>query len=306
MSPTLKQLNYALAVARTGHFGQAAAQCHVTQPALSQQIKLLEEACGTPIFERRRKSARPTAFGIEFLAHARQVVAATEQLETYVQRAGHGGVQPIRLGLIPTIAPYLLPIAFPALRDAHPEVEFAISEGKTETLLSELDTGEIDLAVIATAPEGFADRIESVVLFADPFVLAVSAKAEQMEPAALAALPQKRLLLLEEGHCLRDQAVDACRLEAEAARLAFAATSLTTIMEMVALDHGVTLLPAIALAREAADPRIRILSLAAPGAGRLIRLAWRRSSPFAGTYRQIAAAFQQVGITRLSEALPAA
>ncbi|MDR3474635.1 MAG: hydrogen peroxide-inducible genes activator [Devosia sp.] len=296
---TLKQLRAALALAETGHFGRAAERCHITQPALSQQIRLLEEACGTALFDRRGKSVRPTPFGREFVVRARQAVEAAGELETFAATRDSLPDRPLRFGLIPTVAPYLLPTIFPLLRQRFPALAFTISERRTDTLLAELDDASIDLALIATDPPEDGPRLAVAPLFEDGFVLATGRSDVATEPVRLADLPAERLLLLDEGHCFRDQALAACGLNAEVDRSTFAATSLSTIVEFVANGQGVTLLPEIALRKEAADARIRIRRLDAPGAARTLALVWRAGSPFAETFTAIAETIREAaGLTR--------
>ena len=296
-SISLRQLRYAQVIAEEGHFGRAAQRCHVTQPALSQQIRALEERCGAPLFDRLGKSVRPTPFGRAFLARAATVLSAADDLETFADMSAGLPSRPIAFGMIPTVAPYLLPDMLPALARSFPELSFGVSEGKTEKLVAALIEGELDLALIATDPGNPALR--TLELFADPFVLA-TAKASPNDtalpdPVDIADLPRDRILLLEEGHCLRDQAVDACALKPDLMGRTFAATSLTTIIELVANGYGVTLLPAISLKREEHDTRIALHTLASPGAGRTLRLAWRQGSPHADLFVRIADVVTAVG-----------
>jgi len=288
MTVTLKQMRYAITLAETGHFGRAAERCRVTQPALSQQIQLIEDFCCAPLFDRLGKSVRPTPLGTEFVSRARKVLDAAEDLLAFAQ--GHAGAPsaPIRFGLIPTVAPYLLPDIFPALQAELPELAFRASESRTETLLKALAEGELDLALIATDPPPGGPRLTMARLFADPFVLAASQDEAPDGPVRLSTLAPERILLLDEGHCFRDQAIAACAIDADPSARTFAATSLSTIVEFVANGQGLTLLPEIAVRKEATDPRIVIRQLASPGAGRELSLVWREATPFAATYEKIA------------------
>ena len=287
MSVSLKQMQYALAVARSGHFGRAAEACAISQPALSQQILALEELCGTPLFDRLRSGIRLTPFGREFVVLAQEVIKRAEALDSFI--LGHAGRpdRPIRFGLIPTVAPYLLPEIFPALTRGLPGLDFTISENRTEALISGLVDGSLDVALIGTAPPENGPRLVSRPLFDDPFVLATSSVENTTAPVSLANLAPERILLLDEGHCFRDQTIAACRLGSDPART-FAATSLSTIVEFVANGQGVTLLPRIALRKEATDPRIAIHDLVSPGAGRLLSLVWREATPFGSTFDKMA------------------
>lgn len=293
MHITLRQLQYAQAIAEEGHFGRAASRCHVTQPALSQQVKLLEDRCKAPLFDRMGKTVTLTPFGREFLAHAARVLNAATDLETFADMSAGHPARPLRFGLIPTVAPYLLPEILPALSDELPETQFSVSEGKTDRLVSALADGDIDLALIGTEVD--RSNLVSSPLFADPFVLATRRGTTLPDPVNLTNLPRDKFLLLEEGHCLRDQMVDACALKPDLQGRTFAATSLTTILELVANGYGVTLLPAISLKREEHNRRIEFHTLQAPGAARILRLAWRANSPYETLFRAIAGIVMRVG-----------
>lgn len=295
MTISLRQMRYAMAVAREGHFGRAAEACAVSQPALSQQILALESLCGTPLFDRLKAGIRLTPFGRDFLAMAKDAVEAADALDAFaIGRAGRLD-RPLRFGLIPTVAPYLLPRIYPALTQALTELSFAISESRTEALLGAVHDGRLDLALIATDLPAGGPRLVSRPLFNDPFVLATPQNEVAGEPISLASLPPERILLLDEGHCFRDQAISACRLDGDRVAHAFAATSLATIVEFVANGQGVTLLPQIALRKEGSDPRIAIHALDDPSAGRQLRLVWRETTPYAAIFERIADVIRQSG-----------
>lgn len=302
---TLKQLRYALALAEKGHFGRAAEASRITQPALSQQIRQLERTCGAKLFERIAGQVRPTPFGREVLAHARETVKQADALIGFVSARAGKPDRAIKFGLIPTIAPYLLPDIYPALQSRFPKARFAILEGRTDQLLEGLDAGDLDVALIATEPPPEA-RLREAELFADPFVLATAPTRAMAEPVALSSLAADDILLLDEGHCFRDQAIEACAMHSAANPATFAATSLSTIVEFVANGQGVTLLPAISLKKELGDRRIAIHTLAAPGAARLLRLVWRASSPFGSFFSEIADIVRKAGQLGLAEAWPGA
>jgi LysR family hydrogen peroxide-inducible transcriptional activator len=284
---SLKQMRYIAAVADTGHFGRAATLCNISQPALSQQIQATEELCGTPLFDRLKSGAQLTPFGREFLHHARRVLESADALGAFVQRHAGQPDRPIRFGLIPTVAPYLLPDIFPALGRDLPKTAFTISENRTEALIEGLVDGSLDVALIGTDAPDHGPKLVSRALFEDAFVLATSTQDETQGPVALTALTPERILLLDEGHCFRDQTIAACRLDSEPSTRTFAATSLSTIVEFVANGQGVTLLPEIALRKEANDPRIAIHDLASPGAGRLLSLVWREATPYSAVFEQM-------------------
>jgi LysR family hydrogen peroxide-inducible transcriptional activator len=275
---TLRQLRYLSALARHRHFGRAAEDCAVTQPALSMQVRELEREIGAQLVERRTGEIALTETGREVAQRAEHILAATRDL---VDFARHRGVLTgkLRLGIIPTLAPYVLPPVLPRLQVAYPTLRLEVRETQTKTLLDELIGGELDAVVLAMPADG-AD-IESFPLFDDRFLLALPA-ADPL-PAhrrvAIEDVDQQRLILLEEGHCLRDQALAFCRSAPDDAPASLGATSLATVMQMVANGYGVTLLPEVAAAVEVRDSRVKLLRFAEPEPGRAIGLAWRRTSP---------------------------
>lgn len=293
MNFSLRQLRYAIAVAQTGHFGRAAELSAVSQPALSQQILLLESMCGTAIFDRLKSGVQLTPFGRDFIARAQEVLRSADALEGYV--LGYSGKpnRALRFGIIPTVAPYLLPDIFPALQEQLPELRFTISENHTEALLEGLQEGHLDLALIATDPPAGGPRLKVEPLFDDPFVLATPKNDPTEAPVVLSSIAPDRILLLDEGHCFRDQAIAACGLDGGRGSGTFAATSLATIVEFVANGQGVTLLPQIALRKEARNPRIALHALNDPNAGRQLRLAWRETTPFRTSFEAIADVIRQ-------------
>jgi len=285
---TLRQMQYAVALAESGHFGRAAERCHVTQPGLSQQIRQLEELCGAPLYDRLGKSVRLTPFGREFVERVRPILEQAESLGSFLTGARGHPERPLRLGVIPTVAPYLLPHVFPALQREHPTLSFMVSESRTETLIDGLAEGSLDLALIASQPPTGTPRLALAPLFADEFVLATGTDTETMGPVPLGQIEGNRMLLLDEGHCFRDQAIAACSLDPDAARRTFAATSLSTIVEFVANGQGITLLPEIALRKEAIGNRIRVHRLQSPGARRELLLVWRQATPFTDLFHEVA------------------
>lgn len=288
MSVSLRQMRYAVALASAGHFGRAAESCSVSQPALSQQIMALEAICGTPLFDRLKTGVRLTPFGREFITLAQRAIESAEALNAFALGAAGRPSRAIRFGLIPTVAPYLLPEIFPALTASLPDLTFTVSENRTDSLIAGLVEGSLDIALIGTDPPATGPRLTQSPLFDDPFVLATSRSETTAEPVSLANLSPDRILLLDEGHCFRDQTIAACRLDSDPSSRTFAATSLSTIVEFVANGQGITLLPRIALRKEATDPRIAIHTLVSPGAGRLLSLVWREATPFGETFAEIA------------------
>jgi LysR family hydrogen peroxide-inducible transcriptional activator len=274
---TLRQLQYFASLARHRHFGRAAGACSVSQPALSMQIKELEREVGVDLIERRKGAFALTATGAEVAQRAERILASARDLVDFGRHrevlAGR-----LKLGAIPTLAPYLLPKLLPRLRSAYKALQLELRETQTIQLVYELMAGELDCALLALPVEHA--EIETLALFEDRFLLAVPA-GEPMPRRPLKArdLHPSRLLLLEEGHCLRDQALAFCADKGRESASAFGSTSLTTVMQMVANGYGVTLLPEIATQAELHDKRVSLKRFAAPEPGRTIGLAWRKTSP---------------------------
>lgn len=286
--PTLRQLRYLVALAEEGHFGRAAAACHVTQPALSMQIKELEAELDLPLVDRARGAAL-TPEGEELAARARALTAGVKDLEEFARERRGLRSRRLALGIIPTMAPYLLPRLLPVLALAIPDLDLKVRETRTAALMAELMAGDLDAVIAARPLEG--EGIEIVDLFEDPFLLA-SPAADPLAADDPRDLPPERLLLLEEGHCLRDQALGACEISDLST---FGATSLTTLLQLVAHGQGITLLPQMA-ASDLADPRIVLNRFSEPQPSRMVAMAWRRASPRRKQLRDIAA--------RLSQAAP--
>jgi LysR family hydrogen peroxide-inducible transcriptional activator len=276
---TLRQLRYFAALARQRHFGRAAAACAVSQPALSVQIQGLEAALGTVLLERGRGGIALTEEGQEVARRAQRILAEVGDLVDHARHQRRLLTGPLRLGAIPSIAPYLLPSALPCLQQRHPALALQIRETQTAVLVEELLRGMLDVLVLSLPVEH--PELETIRLFDDRFLLAVQAghPAAGRPDAAPALLGSEPLLLLEEGHCLRDQALIFCRQVDRGAVNGFGASSLSTIIQMVANGLGITLLPELSLPFEVHDPRIALLRFAAPEPTRAIGLAWRRSSP---------------------------
>ncbi|MCA1299004.1 hydrogen peroxide-inducible genes activator [Stappia indica] len=276
---TLRQLRYFEALARHRHFGRAAEAVAVSQPALSMQIKELETTLGIALVERRPNAVRLTAEGEEIARRASRILSETRDLIDYGRHAGEVLTGTLRLGIIPSIAPYLLPRILPALTRAYPNVDLRVRETLTEALVAELKQGDLDV-ILAALPVGGPD-LETLLLFADRFLLAVRATPELDERKRIdpASVDGGSLLLLEEGHCLRDQALNYCEGLRPSTRSTFGATSLSTVMQMVAAGYGVTLLPEICAPLEVRDDRVALLRFTEPQPRRSVGLAWRRSSP---------------------------
>jgi LysR family hydrogen peroxide-inducible transcriptional activator len=276
---TLRQLRYLVALARHRHFGRATEECAVSQPALSVQIQELEAGLEAALVERGRGRISFTAEGEEITRRAARILADVGDLEDYARHRTRLLTGPLRLGVIPSIAPYLLPAALPDLQERYPELDLRLRESQTAVIVDELQRGALDVLVLSLPLDH--PELETTRLFDDRFVLAVPATHPLAERPDCTArlLAEERLLLLEEGHCLRDQTLSYCQPAEQGARPGFGASSLSTIIQMVANGLGITVLPEISLAFEVHDPRIALLRFPEPEPTRAVALAWRRSSP---------------------------
>ena len=281
---TLRQLRYLSALAKHGHFGRAAEACSVTQPALSMQIRDLERILGVALVERRPGDVMLTDVGREIARRGEDVLTASRDLVDFARHRSGLLTGRLMLGVIPSLAPYLLPRILPALQTRFPELRLDLRETQTRQLVEEIKNGALDAAMLAL-PLGEPD-IDTIALFEDLFLLAVPSSDPRRETTRIAAgdIDQSRLILLEDGHCLRDQALAFCATAARgrtasAGGTAFGASSLTTVIQMVANGYGVTLIPQIAADVERRDDRVKFLRLENPQPGRSIGLAFRRTSP---------------------------
>jgi LysR family hydrogen peroxide-inducible transcriptional activator len=276
---TLRQLRYLGALARHRHFGRAAAACGVTQPALSMQIRDLEAELGVELVERRHGDVILTEIGDEVARRGEILLTGASDLIEYVRHRGRPLNGDLRLGLIPTLAPYVLPRILPLLQRRYPGLRIDLRETQTRLLLDELARRSLDVVMLALPVDD--PEIETMRLFDDPFLLAaptgeLPSGDDRLSPAAI---DPQRLILLEEGHCLRDQALAFCAGQRRDASMSLGATSLTTVMQMVANGYGVTLVPQVAVDVEVRDGRIALARFDDPAPGRTIGLAWRRTSP---------------------------
>jgi LysR family transcriptional regulator, hydrogen peroxide-inducible genes activator len=280
---TLRQLRYLTALAKHGHFGRAAEACAVTQPALSMQIRDLERSLGVAVVERRPGDVILTDVGREIARRAEDVLAASRDLVDFARHRSGVLTGRLMLGVIPSLAPYLLPRILPLLQSRFPELRLELRETQTKPLIEDIKSGALDAAILAL-PVAEAD-IDALPLFEDLFLLAVPADDPRAETTRVAAeeIDQNRLILLEDGHCLRDQALAFCSTARGrpngTAGTAFGASSLTTVMQMVASGYGLTLIPQIAADVELRDGRVKLLRLKNPQPGRSIGLVFRRTSP---------------------------
>jgi LysR family hydrogen peroxide-inducible transcriptional activator len=281
---TLRQLRYFESLARNRHFGRAAENCAISQPALSMQIRELEQFLGTTLVERRPNEVVLTDLGLEVARRAEKLLAGASDLVEFARHGNRVLTGTLRLGVIPTIAPYLLPRVLPVLQKQYPDLKLELRETQTNVLLEELARGSLHVLMLAL-PAGDAE-IETLRLFDDPFLLAVPA-SDPLPPRARVTtrdVMQRRLILLEEGHCLRDQAVAFCAMKDGDAVAGLGASSLATVMQMVANGYGATLLPKIAADNESPDKRVKLLRFTEPEPRRSIGLAWRRTSPRKGDF----------------------
>ena len=276
---TLKQLKYFDTVVRTRHFGRAAEQCAVSQPALSMQIRELEERLGVQLLERSRSGVILTQAGREIASRAARILADARDIVDFARDQGNVPSGPLHLGVIPSVAPYVLPALLPLIRDRFPDLDLHLRETMTHHLVSELLDGALDLLLLALPIEN--PEIETIELFNDRFLLAMP-KSRNI-PNRIWATPdllqQDRLLLLEEGHCLRDQALSFCSLRQVDGLDTFGASNLSTIAQMVVNGLGVTLLPELSIKLECRHDDIRLMRFTDPQPYRVVGLAWRRSSP---------------------------
>ncbi len=283
---TLQDLRYVVTLAETRNFARAAKACYVSQPTLSTQIKKLEEELGLALFERTNKRVMPTPAGVELIAQARIVLEEAEKLRQMAQQALDPMAGPLRLGVIPTLGPYLLPHLVPRLRADYPRLSLYLREDLTANLIERLRSGSLDAILLALPIQ--TDGLELIELFREPFVMALpkdsplAGKSEVMETDLMGV----SLLLLEDGHCLRDQALAVCGLPQPRGTEDFRGSSLETLRQMVAAGVGCTLLPALAAdtaeaggTKPAGERLIELRSFAAPVPYRTIGLAARRGFP---------------------------
>lgn len=293
----LKDLRYLVAVADTGHFGKAAARCFVSQPTLSAQLKKLEDYLGVPLIERQPRHALLTPAGADIVRRARLIVEATDEVVDIARAHRDPLAGRLRVALLPTIAPYLLPTIAPQLRKALPRLDLLLYEHQTEPMLQRLRAGDIDMGVLALPVE--MEGLASAALYDEPFVVATPIRHPLAAKKHLRVedLRGATLLLLEDGHCLRDQALDVCnRIDVEE-KQDFRATSIETLRQMVASGAGVTLLPELATRGIHAHTRgVAVRPFAKPTPTRTIGAIWRKSSPRHLAIEQVAQVIREHGL----------
>ncbi len=283
---TLKQLRYFEAVARQAHFGRAAEMCAISQPALSAQIAALESALGLQLFERSARQVRLTPFGEQFAPRAREILREAEALSEMARGAGGAVLTRLRIGVIPTIAPYLLPSVIGHITAAHPEIDLLVRETMTHKLIEELSDGKLDCAIVALPVSEPA--FTEVALFDEAMVLVRPAHDAGRPVPDMDTLSQMKLLLLEEGHCFRDQALSFCSLRNTLPREGLDGSSLTTLVQMVGAGIGVTLIPEMAIPVETRSASVNIAPMGAPHPKRTVGMIWRKSSALSEKLEAIA------------------
>jgi len=290
---TLRQLQYACAVAEHLSFRRAAQACRVAQPSLSAQIAELEGALEVQLFERDRRRVLVTPRGRALLERARALLIQADDLAEAAKRLGDPFDGTLRIGVIPTIAPYLVPAATSGVRQRYPQLTIEWIEDKTEPLVAQLASGDVDGAVVALEAE--LGEIDHEVIASDPFVLVARPDDPLMQkhsPVSLKELRAASILLLDEGHCMRQQALEFCS-SVRARELEFRATSLSTLVQLVVQGAGVTLLPSLALETEALRADLGIRQIAPPAPNRTIAMIWRKGSALASALSAVAALIRE-------------
>ncbi|HWE25827.1 MAG TPA: LysR substrate-binding domain-containing protein [Myxococcales bacterium] len=293
LSFSLRQLQYVVALAELLSFRKAAEQCHVSQPSLSAQIAQLEEALGVRLFERSHRRVIITSHGEDLIARARLILRDTEDLVESARRATNPLEGTLRVGVIPTVSPYLLPSLMRFVRRAFPRLSVRWSEEKTDVLTRWLASGRLDASLLALEAE--IGDVEREVIGRDPFILALPRGhplAMPQVPATVGGLRGATVLLLEEGHCFREQVL-ATLCGSQTREFEFRATSLATLVQMVASGAGVTLLPTLAAPIEMKSAPLVARRFAPPAPHRTVGLVWRKRSPCASAFRELAATMRE-------------
>lgn len=284
-----RALQYFVKLAELKHFSKAAEACFVSQPTLSTQIMKLEEELGVQLVERIPRKVKLTPVGREIAARARHVLRDIDQIRMTARRSRDPETGSLRLGIFPTLAPYLLPHVVPGIRQRFPELKLQLAEEKTEDILRLLDNGELDAALLALPLDD--DGLEMEILFEEPFVLAMPSThtLANRDSVGLGDLDGRELLLLEDGHCLREHALEVCALAGARERVDFHATSMETLRQMVAAEVGITLMPILAIKPPIAlTDNLAIKPFEKPAPNRTIALVWRRSAPLGDLMQKLA------------------
>jgi LysR family hydrogen peroxide-inducible transcriptional activator len=282
---TLRQLRYFDALARHSHFGRAAEACAISQPALSMQIKEMEEALGGLLLERSARQVALTRFGEELAGRVRDILRSVDELGDFARASRDRLAGRLRIGMIPTIAPYLLPRIMGNLTRMHPELDIQVRETLTPRLIRELGDGRLDTAILALPVS--EPSLTEVALFTENFLLVRPRKDEGTPVPSSEMLREMRLLLLEEGHCFRDQALSFCKTQSTSPRELLDANSLSTLVQMVSAGIGVTLIPEMAVPVETKSAAVSVTRFKNPQPSRTIGMVWRKTSPLARQLLQI-------------------
>ena len=296
---SMKQLRYFDALARHEHFGRAAEACAISQPALSVQIKELEDSLGASLVERGARQIRLTSLGKVFAERAHAILRSVDDLGDLARASGGRMVGQLRIGIIPTVAPYVLPGFAAELAVRYPELALRPREAITEKLLQELRDGRLDAAIVALPTS--EPSLEELPLFDEEFVL-VRGVAEADDPVPdPKRLREMRLLLLEEGHCFRDQALSFCHLTSPVPRDLMEGSSLSTLVRMVGAGIGVTLIPEMAVPFETRTAPVSVAHLPKPRPTRTIGMIWRKTNPLADQFRTLAEILRETALREMSE-----
>ena len=279
---TLRQLRYFDALARHGHFGRAAEACAISQPALSMQIKELEDTLGGMLLERSARQVALTRFGEDLARRARDILRSVDELGDFARASRDRLAGRLRIGMIPTIAPYLLPKVIGNLTQTHPEIDIQVREALTPKLIQELAEGRLDTAIVALPVS--ETSLTEVALFDENFLLV---RPRKDEGTPVPSREMLRLLLLEEGHCFRSQALSFCKMQSSPPREMLDANSLSTLVQMVSAGIGVTLIPEMAVAVETRSASVSVARFKNPQPSRTIGMVWRKKSPLARQLLQI-------------------
>jgi LysR family transcriptional regulator, hydrogen peroxide-inducible genes activator len=282
---TLRQLRYFDALARHGHFGRAAEACSVSQPALSMQIREMEDALGGALLERGARQVALTQFGEELIQRVRDILRSVDELGDFARASQDRLAGRLRVGMIPTIAPYLLPKVIENLARLHPELDIHVRETLTPKLIKEVAEGRLDTAIVALPVS--EPSLTEVALFTENFLLVRPGEDKGTPVPSSEMLREMRLLLLEEGHCFRDQALSFCNMQSSPPREVLDASSLSTLVQMVGAGIGVTLIPEMAVAVETRSAPVSVARFKNPQPSRTIGMVWRKTSPLARQLQQI-------------------
>lgn len=289
---TLKHLRYFEALATHEHFGRAAESCAITQPALSLQIKELESMLGGPLVERTSRKVRLTSLGEGFVARARKILSEVDELSDLVRASKDQFAGRLRLGIIPTVGPYLLVDTIKALACRFPGLEVQPRESVTKALIDDLHTLDLDAAIVALPISETA--LQEVSLFEEDFVLVRPIEDAKRPVPTPSKLKEMRLLLLEEGHCFRDQALTFCEMKQPDPRYLMEGSSLSTLVQMVGAGMGLTLIPEMAVPLETRAAQVAVARFPSPSPSRRIGMVWRKTNPLAEHLMQVGAIVHKV------------